>query len=70
MKRFAAVVSGIAFVSAGTWFLYRHLLYAGFFDPRFTVLSTMMVVAGLGLLWFGRPLSGRRAKDGGNPWGA
>jgi hypothetical protein len=54
MKRLASLVFGAAFASTGAWFLYRHLVYAGFFDPWFALLACLMVAAGLGLLWLAR----------------
>ena len=58
MKRLASLVFGAAFASTGAWFLYRHLLYAGFFDPWFALLACLMVAAGLGLLWLARRCAG------------
>jgi hypothetical protein len=54
IRRIVSVIFGVAFVSAGAWFLYRHLVHAGFFDPWFALLASLLVAAGLGLLWLAR----------------
>ncbi len=54
VKWIVSVLFGAAFTGAGAWFLYRHFRYAGFFDPWFTLMSTLLLAAGLALLWFAR----------------